>query len=150
MCCAFLGRVTPRRAGPRPPPSILFFHARLFYWFVFFSFQRLHFFPEATLHASLFPFHARPTSPCSPPFFFSLVINNIWSCLALQFNFALLFDCANPSIECSLPKTPQSSTPTRFHFARQSLLQAFAGSTSWLQVAPVCLVRLDKNLITAL
>jgi hypothetical protein len=70
--------------------------------------------------------------------------------LAPLFSFALSFDCANPSIECNLLKTPQSSPTSRFCPSRQSLLQSFAGSTSWLQFVPVCLVRTYKNLITAL
>jgi hypothetical protein len=71
-------------------------------------------------------------------------------CLALSFNLALLFDCANPCFECSLPRTPHSPTTSRLCFSRQSLLQSFAGTTCWLQLTPVCLVRMDKNLITAL
>jgi hypothetical protein len=72
------------------------------------------------------------------------------TCLALSFNLALLFDCANPCFECSLPRTPHSPTTSRLCFSRQSLLQSFTGSTCWLQLTPVCLVRTDKNLITAL
>jgi hypothetical protein len=72
------------------------------------------------------------------------------TCLALSFDLALLFDCANPCFECSLPRTPHSSTTSRLCFSRQSLLQSFTGSTCWLQLTPVCLVRTDKNLITAL
>jgi hypothetical protein len=71
-------------------------------------------------------------------------------CLALSFDLALLFDCANPCFECSLPRTPHSSTMSRLCFSRQSLLQSFAGSTCWLQLTTMCLVRTDKNLITAL
>jgi hypothetical protein len=72
------------------------------------------------------------------------------TCLTLSFNLALLFDCANPCFECNLPRTPHSPTTSRLCFSRQSLLQFFAGSTCWLQLTPVCLVRTDKNLITTL
>ena len=72
------------------------------------------------------------------------------TCLALSFNLALLFDCANPCFECSLPRTPHSPTMSRLCFSRQSLLQSYVGSICWLQLTPVCLVRTDKNLITTL
>jgi hypothetical protein len=54
-------------------------------------------------------------SPLVFPFFFlfvfsALVISNVVTCLALFFNSVLLFVCANPSSECSLPRTPQNST----------------------------------------
>jgi hypothetical protein len=75
-----------------------------------------------------------PLSTCCSLFstFFTFVSINVWSCVALLFNFALLFDCANPWLECSLPRTPQSSTTCRFCLSRHSLLQSFAGSTGWL------------------
>jgi hypothetical protein len=102
-----------------------------------------------------------PAATCSPLLCFSfaplpllhlctLFPAALITCLALSFNLALLFDCANPCFECSLPRTPHSPTTSRLCFSRQSLLQSFAGSTCWLQLTPVCLVRTDKNLITAL
>jgi hypothetical protein len=94
---------------------------------------------------SLLPLFAS-FSPCST---FALCLQQLCTRLALLFNFALLFDCANPCIECSLPRTPHSPTTSRFCFSRQSLLQSLTGTTCWLQLTPVCLVRPDKHLITA-
>jgi hypothetical protein len=102
-----------------------------------------------------------PAASCSPLLCFSfaslpllhictLFRAALITCLALSFNLALLFDCANPCFECSLPRTPHSPTMSRICFSRQSLLQSFTGSTCSLQLTPVCLVRMDKNLITAL
>jgi hypothetical protein len=93
---------------------------------------------------------ATPSPPYLLPFRFHLLPAAFVSRLALSFNFALLFECANPWLECSLPRTPHISITSKFCFSRQSLLQSFASSTGWLQVAPVCVVRTDKNLITAL
>jgi hypothetical protein len=80
----------------------------------------------------------------------TLFLAALITCLALSFNLALLFDCANPCFECSLPRTPHSPTVSKLCLSRQSLLQSFTGSTCWLQLTPVCLVRTDKNLIIAL
>jgi hypothetical protein len=102
-----------------------------------------------------------PAATCSPLLCFSfapLPLLHLYTlfpaalitCLVLSFNHALLFDCANPYFECSLPRTPHSPTTSRICFSRQSLLQSFAGSICWLQLTHVCLVRTDKNLITAL
>jgi hypothetical protein len=106
-------------------------------------------------HRALSAFSAAPSHLLFPLGSFSFYFYTLFPAALLRdlhYNstLQLLFDCANPSIECSLPKTPQSSTLTRFRFDRQSLLQYFAGSTGWLQVAPVCLVRTDKNFITTL
>jgi hypothetical protein len=106
-------------------------------------------------HRALSAFSAAPSHLLFPLvsfsfYFFTLFPAALLRDLHYNSTLQLLFDCANPSIECSLPKTLQSSMATRFRFARQSLLKSFSGSTGWLQVAPVCLVRTDKNLITAL
>jgi hypothetical protein len=101
-----------------------------------------------TCHTAL-PLFRAPFPSYSPRSFYALVISSVVALLAPLFNFVLL-NCANPSFESNLPKPPQISPTSRLCFSRQPLLQSFAGSTSWLQFAHVCLVRTDKILITEL
>jgi hypothetical protein len=82
--------------------------------------------------------------------FLHFVSSNCQYVLALLFNFASLLDCANHWFECSLPKTPHTPTTSRLCFCRQSLRQSFTGATCLRLDRPCCLVRTDKNLITAL
>jgi hypothetical protein len=59
------------------------------------------------------PFDA-PSPPYMMSFRFHLLPAAFVSCLALSFNFALLFECDNPWLECSLSRTPHIPTTSIF------------------------------------